>query len=438
MKSIITATGIDKINELLKKKNSVYVIDIDIQKQEELWEKLEEKEFKEADILVIVDMLKGPFSKYEMMNEVKKQFSNRIFIILEEYDDDKFIKHLRKLKITDIFSSDDDPHELLNAIAGEEEQKYIEKVEKIKKPIFKRNTESALPFSRQDKTSEDQVNPEDKKNDKNETEESFEDVVISIREDESKEINVSKHMEKNIVEVLNEINEKSSKEAGSERIKYIEKIKYIDNPIIIEKKSKNIKEFQRTLTIGVIGTSIGVGVTHTCFMVASYLKNRNYNVAIVEYNSTNLFEVVVGEEDVRAIRDIDIYKFKKDLTSIYLENYDFMIYDFGSMTFVGEVNTQAATDMKNKGFLEFIRCDKKVVMPGFKEWQIQGTRLLFKEGELDKVDYCLAVPMIPEKEYKAIVKKNFKNIESFIIPESYDPFRKSEQIDKIIKEMIGV
>lgn len=141
MKSVITATGIDQINSLLKEQHSLHILDIDIHRQELLWEKLADEEICRADVLVIMDVLEGPFSKNELIKEVRKQFKNEIFIILEEAGDEQFVNLLRSLKITNIYSVDDNPGDIIDAIAYEhleakpsvekESGNVVERVEKV-------------------------------------------------------------------------------------------------------------------------------------------------------------------------------------------------------------------------------------------------------------------------------------------------------------------
>lgn len=116
MKTLITAIGIDQINELFSRQPNVNVLDIDIQTQEELWIKFRDESIVGADYLVIIDTLKGPFSKQELIEEVRKQFGGKIYVILREPEDELFIKVLRGLKITNVFSIDDNIQELIETL----------------------------------------------------------------------------------------------------------------------------------------------------------------------------------------------------------------------------------------------------------------------------------------------------------------------------------
>jgi MinD-like ATPase involved in chromosome partitioning or flagellar assembly len=139
MKNVITATGVEELNKMMSKHPQIHVVDIDIQKQETIWEKFIDPAYKGADVLVIMDRLSGPFTKYELLSEVRKQFQGEIYVILTDTHDEQYIKFLRELKITNIFSDDDDPMELIDAIAYDIDAapaapidvQEVEKIEKV-------------------------------------------------------------------------------------------------------------------------------------------------------------------------------------------------------------------------------------------------------------------------------------------------------------------
>lgn len=127
MKNVVTATGFDELNKMMNMHPQMHVVDIDLQKQEKIWEKFIDPTYNEADVLVITDKLEGPFSKYELLEEVRKQFKGEIYVILTEHDDEQYIKFLRDLKITNIFSDANDPIELIDAIVYELKESEAEK-----------------------------------------------------------------------------------------------------------------------------------------------------------------------------------------------------------------------------------------------------------------------------------------------------------------------
>lgn len=138
MKSLITAVGIEELNRLFQKQANIDVLDIDIHKQETLWERLSIDEYKQADTLLILETLPGPFSKQELLRETRTQFSGEIIVLLEEDEDEQFINFLRELKITQIFLMNDDPKELIDSViyedSGEPEENNIPEQQEGVKP----------------------------------------------------------------------------------------------------------------------------------------------------------------------------------------------------------------------------------------------------------------------------------------------------------------
>lgn len=113
-RKVITAVGIDELNIILSEQPNIEVINNDIHKQEELWELLSTE--KDADILLITELLEGHLSKEEVMEEVKKQFNQKIIVLLEESDDDDYIAFLRNLGIRNIYGMDQDADDLIKDI----------------------------------------------------------------------------------------------------------------------------------------------------------------------------------------------------------------------------------------------------------------------------------------------------------------------------------
>lgn len=95
-----------------------------------------------------------------------------------------------------------------------------------------------------------------------------------------------------------------------------------------------------TVTIGIIGTCDGAGVTHMVLMIAVYLAFvKGYRIAIVEMNdSGNLRQA----EIIRSSLDRAGYKYYKkkisilskpemnDISQLISDNYDYVIFDYGS------------------------------------------------------------------------------------------------------------
>lgn len=127
MKNVVTATGVQQLNQIINQNPKLNVIDSDIYKQEILFEKFVNPDYNQADALVLMDDLNGPFSKYELVKSIKEKFSGEIFVILSEHDDG-FINFLREEKIT-LFTVEDDPSELIDAILYDINDEFAVKTE---------------------------------------------------------------------------------------------------------------------------------------------------------------------------------------------------------------------------------------------------------------------------------------------------------------------
>lgn len=121
-------------------------------------------------------------------------------------------------------------------------------------------------------------------------------------------------------------------------------------------------------TIGIIGCGSGTGVTHLSIMLGNYLGSKEKKrIAIVEFNYHNEFEEIqkfyTGIEDPKIlgnkfkIANTTYYKSvsKNQLPEILNEEYEYIIYDFGS------------DYAENEN--EFLRCGEKIVVGILSEWK---------------------------------------------------------------------
>ncbi len=115
MKKIITATNIDLLHKLIKQQDNADVLLDDITSQEKLWEAWQDDYTHQADVLIVSDELPGVFSAEEMFSDIKDNFKGEVFALLKERDE-RLIRYLRSIKIVNIFTIQDDPEDLLNAI----------------------------------------------------------------------------------------------------------------------------------------------------------------------------------------------------------------------------------------------------------------------------------------------------------------------------------
>lgn len=119
--------------------------------------------------------------------------------------------------------------------------------------------------------------------------------------------------------------------------------------------------------IGLIGTHHGTGVTHTGLMLAFYMGEEiGKRTAFIECNEhhdmqliQNAYEWSVERAESFSYNLITCYKGvdSKRISEIYGEDYDCIIFDFG---------TDFAANRD-----EFLRCQTKVVVGGRSEWDLQ-------------------------------------------------------------------
>lgn len=111
--------------------------------------------------------------------------------------------------------------------------------------------------------------------------------------------------------------------------------------------SKSVKSslkhhHNKSKVIAIIGTSSGVGVTHTSILLANFLRRQKLKVAIIEGNPSGhmakLEKVYEGAKfdpeltDWFSIKQVDYYKSctLSRLNEVYEKNYDVIVIDIGS------------------------------------------------------------------------------------------------------------
>lgn len=157
--------------------------------------------------------------------------------------------------------------------------------------------------------------------------------------------------EKSIEKEVQIIERYIEKEVEVEKI--IEVEKEIEVEKIIEKKVYN------KVKIVVASEKKGIGCTHYCFAIASHLKNKNYNVAIVEIGTKKLTNVK-SKINILQFNTIDEYYSDKEI-----REYDYVIIDLGYY--------------ERDNFKElFSSSDFKIVVLGSKEWERDRMKYFFK------------------------------------------------------------
>ena len=129
----------------------------------------------------------------------------------------------------------------------------------------------------------------------------------------------------------------------------------------------------RRLLIGIAGTEHRVGCTHTAILLANYLRNQGYSVAVLEYvGNSNAILSEVGKSlsvsmngGMFSYQGVDYYPdfLLSRLPEIHTRNYHFMIVDFG--VYCEEIRE------------EFGRCIQQIIVSGSKKWERCKIRNVF-------------------------------------------------------------
>lgn len=133
------------------------------------------------------------------------------------------------------------------------------------------------------------------------------------------------------------------------------------------KKDKILKskEPEKTVTIALVGTKPGVGVTHTGILTAEYLKEKmGARTAFVEVNHHGHMEqmerIVYGySSPVFSFHGIDYYKNmgNDSLSKLFKQSYNYLILDFGTQ--------------KKKEEEALKQCDRKILVGSLNMWEWQ-------------------------------------------------------------------
>lgn len=197
-----------------------------------------------------------------------------------------------------------------------------------------------------------------------------------------------------------------------------------------QKREKRI-EVKKTMILGLIGVSRGVGVTHTSILLGHYLAKR-FRVAILELNPSMHFKevckMVEGDEyihkkcfsyqKVHYQWDMDFGQF----ISRYRERFDFILLDLGC--FHETANLE-----------EFIRGDIRLVVGQGMDWKVKEIQSFYKDTRsLDPNNHW--VYLMPFLDKKAIKKLSLEiGDKIYSLPYNMDPFTPSIETKKVFEQI---
>lgn len=183
--------------------------------------------------------------------------------------------------------------------------------------------------------------------------------------------------------------------------------------------------------IGLIGTHHGVGVTHTGLMLAFYLgEELGKKTAFLECNNhhdmkliQNAYEWGQLEQQCFSFHQVSCYNHvsSKKISEIFSENFEYIIMDFG-IDFHSNRN-------------EFLRCNRKIVVGGRSEWDLQ--KLLHfvhsLEGVRGSENWYYFIPQASNK----IVRKTISEVKRkvYAVPVTEEPTRPTHHWNKFFGEL---
>lgn len=177
-----------------------------------------------------------------------------------------------------------------------------------------------------------------------------------------------------------------------------------------------------TVTVGIIGSSSGVGTTHLAIMLAGFLSSKEHKkTASIELNHAGAFseikeiycveEINLDEISVNfRLNGVDYYPRQSgnQLAEIFQKSYDYLIFDLGSEW------------ESNKN--EFLRCNIGCIVGSFSEWKLyQFERFVYMLKQLEvKDDFHFVTAFGLHKLKKNFEKKHHIHID--VVPFEPTPF----------------
>ncbi|MDO5556499.1 MAG: hypothetical protein Q4G09_07940 [Clostridia bacterium] len=184
-------------------------------------------------------------------------------------------------------------------------------------------------------------------------------------------------------------------------------IKYkIDNQILtVNQTTKLVKEnyikVKQIVNIGIVGVEKHIGTTTLAINLTRYLSELpNIKACYIENNNNNSIiniatdnkAIHIKEKDKITYMNIDMFLKPKNMSDILANNYNFYIYDYGSLN-----------ELSKEEQLSFLTRDLKLIVSGNKLWEITNLINCFQIIGED-INSHLVFNFVSEQE-----RESFKN-----------------------------
>lgn len=186
------------------------------------------------------------------------------------------------------------------------------------------------------------------------------------------------------------------------------------------------------ITVGLIGTHHGTGVTYTGLMLAFYLGgelgkktafiecNRHHDMALIEeaYEWTDSQTNMFSFHNITCCKELSCLQ----IPSIYGEGYEALVFDFG-IDFDSNIS-------------EFLRCEKKFVVAGRAEWELIKLRHFHQRIKhfAGNGSFIYLIRQADEKTIRRL--KDEIGCTVISIPESPDPVMLSRSISSFFAALL--
>lgn len=173
------------------------------------------------------------------------------------------------------------------------------------------------------------------------------------------------------------------------------------------------------ITIALAGAQDRIGTTTQCFQIVKYLTSKGYKTAYLEFNNTDYLKKMkrlfgLSESDF-SFEGIDL--FSKEQISEVIKNYDYIVYDYGSI--------------KNPSFNQYSFLEKSInilvcgAKPGEIECSTQALSMFQKHLEV-----IFLFNFVAASDEEDIVSQmgNHKTFFSPLIPDSYSILSEQERL----------
>lgn len=198
---------------------------------------------------------------------------------------------------------------------------------------------------------------------------------------------------------------------------------------VVQEKFVKVKQF---INIGVVGTEKHIGTTTTAINLAKFLNSiPSTSACYIEYNDHDTIsnfqnlDDSIYYQDARKIsyQGVDMFFMPKTIADIQKHEYEFYVYDFGSVD-------ELTIDQKNN----FMSRDVKIIVSGKKKWEEKNLiATLFTMG-IDDNTYII-INFIDEAEREKIKEElgaEYRD-RSYFLNLTYNPFEvKNEAIFNLI------